>query len=48
MIIVPDDAALDGLPRTLDTAGPYVMWAQTPYAHIMLPVDERPAQRPVD
>lgn len=48
MIIVPDDAALDGLPRTLDTAGPYVMWAETPYAHIMLPVDERPAQRPVD
>jgi len=46
MIIVPDDATLDGLPITPDTDGPYVMYPDTPYAHIMLPVDERPEQRP--
>ena len=48
MIIVPDDAILEGLPVTPDTDGPYVMYPDTPYAHIMLPVDERPDQRPVD
>lgn len=48
MIIVPDDAILDGLPVTPDTDEPYVMYPDTPYAHIMLPVDERPAQRPVE
>jgi hypothetical protein len=47
MIIVPDDAILEGLPVTPDTDGPYVMYPDTPYAHIMLPVDERPAQRPL-
>lgn len=46
MIIVPDDAILEGLPVTPDTNGPYVMYPDTPYAHIMLPVDERPKQRP--
>lgn len=48
MIIVPDDAILEGLPETPATDGPYVMWPDTPYAHIMLPVDVRPEQRPVD
>ncbi len=48
MIIVPDDAILDGLPITPDTDEPYVMYPDTPYAHIMLPVDERPAQRPIE
>lgn len=46
MIIVPDDAILEGLPITPETNGPYVMYPDTPYAHIMLPVEERPEQRP--
>jgi hypothetical protein len=45
MIIVPDPAQLAGLPTTPDTEGPYVMWAGTDYAHIMVPVAPRPAQR---
>ncbi|MCP1337891.1 hypothetical protein [Futiania mangrovi] len=45
MVIVPDNATLEGLPTTPDTDGPYVMWPGTPYAHIMVPVAERPAQR---
>lgn len=47
MIIVPDEALLEGLPTSPDTGGPYVMWKGTPYAHIMMPVDERPEQRSI-
>jgi hypothetical protein len=47
MIIVPDQSVLEGLPITRDTDEPYVMWSGTDYAHIMLPVDVRPEQRPL-
>ncbi|MDX6751990.1 hypothetical protein SH611_19455 [Geminicoccaceae bacterium 1502E] len=45
MILVPDPAQLEGLPETPEGPGPYVMWKGTPYAHIMLPVADRPEQR---
>jgi hypothetical protein len=45
MIFVSDPAQLAGLPTTPQTEGPYVMWPGTPYAHIMVPVGPRPAQR---
>jgi hypothetical protein len=45
MIIVPDPAQLAGLPTTPQTEGAYVMWPGTPYAHVMVPVGPRPAQR---
>lgn len=45
MLIVPDEAMLEGLPTTPDTGGPYVMWSGTPFAHVMVPVDQRPEQR---
>ena len=48
MIVVPDPALLEGLPTTPVGNGPYVMWDGTPYAHIMMPVAERPEQRPVE
>ncbi len=38
MIIVPDESALEGLPVTPDQGGPWVMWRNTPYAHIMAPM----------
>lgn len=47
MIIVPDQGMLEGLPITPDTDEPYVMWPGTDYAHIMLPVEERPEQRSI-
>lgn len=47
MVITPDPAAFAGLPRTPETDGPYVMWADTPYVHLMVPVAERPQQRTV-
>lgn len=40
MVLVPDAAALEGFPTDPDTGGPYLMWRDTPYAHIMVPLDE--------
>ena len=42
MLIVPDPAALDALPTDPQNGGPYVMWKGTPYAHVMVPVADRP------
>lgn len=38
MIIVPK-VMLKGLPESPSEGGPYVMWGDTPYAHIMVPID---------
>lgn len=38
MVVVPDTRALAGLPTDWKSGGPYVMWAGTPYAHLMMPV----------
>lgn len=40
MLLSPDRAALDALPRDPYAGTPYVMWADTPYAHIMVPLPE--------
>jgi hypothetical protein len=37
MILVPDIKALAGISTDAKNGGPYVMWAGTPYAHIMAP-----------
>lgn len=37
MIAVPDPAMLEGLPTSMDSGGPYVMWKGTPYVHLMIP-----------
>jgi hypothetical protein len=38
MVIVPDNAMLEGFPTDPHNGGPYVMWAGTPWAHVMVPV----------
>ncbi|WP_341939486.1 hypothetical protein [Marinimicrobium sp. C2-29] len=38
MILVPDDSTLEGLPTEADDGGPWVMWRDTPYVHIMAPM----------
>jgi hypothetical protein len=38
MIIVPDNALLADLPTDPANGGPYVMWRDTPYAHVMVPL----------
>jgi hypothetical protein len=42
MILVPDAAMLEDVSTDPDSGGPYVMWKDTPYAHIMLPTGPRP------
>ena len=39
MLIVPK-AALEGITTDPSQGGPYVMWKDTDYAHIMIPVDK--------
>lgn len=42
MILVPDPAMLQGISDDPENGGPYVMWKDTPYAHIMIPTAPRP------
>jgi len=44
MVLVPDTAQLEGISTDPNNGGPYVMWKGTPYAHIMVPVANRPKQ----
>ena len=46
MIVVPDLAALQGLPTTRQDGAPFVMWTGTPYAHIMVPLAANTAATP--
>ena len=39
MIVVPK-AMLAGIPTDPRSGGPYVMWGDTPYAHIMIPITD--------
>jgi len=41
MMIEPDPARLQGISTDENNGGPYVMWAGTPFAHIMIPVGPR-------
>lgn len=38
VLVSPDKSILEGLPTKMDNGGPWVMWGDTPYAHIMIPV----------
>lgn len=39
MIVVPDVKALAGISTKRENGGPWVMWAGTPYAHLMVPLE---------
>ena len=41
MIIVPKEL-LEGITRDPGVGGPYVMWGDTPYAHVMVPITNTP------
>lgn len=41
MIVFPDRASLEGWPDDPNAGGPYVMWKNTPYAHVMVPIAAR-------
>jgi len=42
MILLPDRTQLKSFPTNSKTGGPWVMWPDTPYAHLMLPIDSYP------
>lgn len=44
MVLVPDAETLKSLPTNPRNGGPWVMWADTPYAHLMIPIDSYPTQ----
>lgn len=44
MLLLPDAAQLDAFPTDPQKGVPYVMWKGTPYAHVMVPIGERPKQ----
>lgn len=37
MMIASDEKLLEGLPTDPNNGGPWVMWKDTPYAHVMIP-----------
>jgi hypothetical protein len=44
MVLVPDVESLKSLSTDSKNGGPWVMWANTPYAHLMIPIDSYPLQ----
>lgn len=39
MLISPDSSTLVGIPTEPSGGGPYVMWPDTPFAHVMIPIE---------
>ncbi|OQW35828.1 MAG: hypothetical protein A4E19_16410 [Nitrospira sp. SG-bin1] len=44
MVLVPDPESLKSLPTNSKNGGPWIMWAGTPYAHLMIPIESYPGQ----
>jgi hypothetical protein len=44
MILVPDVEALKNVSMDPKNGGPWIMWPDTPYAHLMIPIDSYPSQ----
>ena len=42
MVLTSDPSELEGVPTDPHNGGPYVMWAGTPYQHIMVPTGPYP------
>jgi hypothetical protein len=44
MVLLPDADTLKSVPTNPRNGGPWIMWAGTPYAHLMIPIDSYPSQ----
>ena len=44
MVSVPDKSLIDGFSDDPNNGGPWVMWGDTPYVHLMVPIDSFPPQ----
>jgi hypothetical protein len=42
MILLPDQKALKNIPTNSKNGGAWIMWPDTPYAHLMIPIDSYP------
>ncbi len=42
MVLVPDQSMFDNISTDPNNGGPWIMWPDTPYAHIMIPIDSYP------
>ena len=42
MVLVPDHSMFDNISTDPKNGGPWTMWPNTPYAHIMVPIDSYP------
>jgi hypothetical protein len=40
-VLVPDVAMLEGTPTAHDNGGPWIMWRDTPYVHLMIPTSKK-------
>lgn len=41
MMLVPDPSMLDGITTDHENGGPWVMWKDTPYVHVMIPTTKK-------
>jgi len=46
MLIGPDMSLFEGLPTDPMEGGPYIMWAGTPYEHVMIPIYSESVEMP--
>jgi hypothetical protein len=44
MILVPDHTTFDNISTDPNNGGPWIMWPNTPYVHIMVPIDSYPSE----
>ena len=44
MVLVPDVKTLEDVSTNSKNGGPWIMWPDTPYAHLMLPIDSYPSK----
>ena len=42
MMLIPHQLGLNGISTDHLNGGPWIMWPDTPYAHIMIPLENRP------
>lgn len=42
MVLVPDRSAYENISTDPRNGGPWIMWPNTPYAHIMIPIEAYP------
>jgi hypothetical protein len=45
MMLIPDRTMMENIPTKSQNGGPWIMWPDTPYAHLMIPIENYPSTR---